>query len=619
MYLRLLLLGWLSLGHAWAQQAPTTAPNPIIDTLLTKLVRLRQQPASVRRDTTIWLTTSLLAERLCNQHDPRAVAYTDSLRGLLLGLPWAKGEGLLWRAVGKGHDAAGQYQSALSAYMRAATLLEKAGGDTYELAYTYILIAFILNNNNQTPACIRWLEKARPLAIKSLNTNNICWILDFYGDYNFYEKWGIRNYKKALGYYLAVERLLPRATSPRLRADNPHMLAACYMYLGDDGRADRYRQQAMTVARLAHDRIVPFGVNADLAEISAERHNYLQAVAYADTALRYAVASGWPEMISRAEGMLARYNHLAGNDRAAYSLLQQYHRHEDSLSRMAVQKQFNELQTKYNVQQKQLKISQLEQRSAQQTRNSFWFLLGIGGLITGLIVYGNRRLRRANRLLLESNEATRTAMMTGQTQERKRVATELHDSLNTKVAAIRWRLQAVPTSRWPQRDQVNYAEVLAMVNELYDDIRLISHGMLPHNLATQPLHMVLQKLVGQLNKRGPIRFRLVADDTTATLTDPIKFQVYSIALELTNNVLRHARAANVWISLGQTDTTLVLTVSDDGLGFDTDQPSEGMGLQNVDSRVQSLGGVWAVTSRPNEGTQIRLTIPKAYAAQKLFE
>ncbi|MBO0929414.1 sensor histidine kinase [Fibrella aquatilis] len=613
MHLRLLLISWLSLGHVWAQHGPNSinpAPNPIIDTLLAKLTGLRQQPASVGRDTTLWLTTSLVTERLCNLRDPRAAAYLDSLRQLLLRLPWAKGEGLLWRATGKSYDASGRYQPALAAYMRAATLLEKAGGDTYELTYTYILIAFVLNNTNQTPACIRWLEKARPLATKSLNTNNICWILDFYGDYNFYEKWGIRNYKKALGYYLAVERLLPRATSPRLKADNPHMLAACYLYLGDTLRASTYRQQALTISRLVNDRIVPFAVHADLADISASRHQYPQAVAYADTALHYAQLSGWPEMISRAEGALARYNHLVGNDRTAYTLLNQFHRHEDSLSRVAVQKQFNELQTKYNAQNNQLKISQLEQASAQRVRNSLWILLGIGGLIGGLVIYGNQRLRRANRLLLASHEATRTALMTGQTQERKRVATELHDSLNTKVAPIRWRLQAVPTGRWPQRDQVNYAEVLAMVNELYDDIRLISHGMLPHNLATQSLHMVLQKLVGQLNQRGPIRFQLVADDTTANLTDPIKFQVYSIVLELTNNVLRHARASHVWISLSQTDTTLVLTVSDDGLGFNPDQPSEGMGLQNIDSRVQSLGGVWAVTSRPNEGTQIRLTVPK---------
>lgn len=611
----LLLLLCLSLNHAWAQSPPTA--NPVIDTLLTKLVRLHKQPASLQRDTTIWLTTSLLTERLCNQHDARAARYTDSLRSLLVRLPWAKGEGLLWRSVGKRHDADGQYQPALTAYMKAATLLEKAGGDTYELAYTYVLIAFVLNNNNQTPACMQWLEKARPLAVKSLNTNNICWILDFYGDYNYYEKWGIQNYRKALSYYLAVERLLPRATSPRLKADNPHMLSACYMHLGDDARANRYRQQAMTVAQQANDRIVPFAIHADLADISAKRHRYQQAVAYADTALRYALLSGWPEMISRAESMSARYNHLAGNDHVAYNLLEQYHRHEDSLSRLAVQKQFNELQTKYTVQKKQLTISQLEQKSIQQARNSLWILLAIAGLITGLIVYGNRRLRRANHLLRQSNEATRTALMTGQTQERKRVATELHDSLNTKVAAIRWRLQAVPTSRWPQRDKSNYAEVLAMVNELYDDIRLISHGMLPHNLATQPLHTVLQKLVSQLSKRGTIRFRLVADDTTADLPDPIKFQVYSIALELTNNVVRHARATNVWISLSQTDTTLVLTVSDDGLGFDTNQPSEGMGLQNIESRVQSLAGIWTMTSRPNEGTQVRITIPNAYAAAQI--
>lgn len=607
--MRLLYILLLCPGLSLAQL--TKGANPIIDTLLTKRTWLAKQPPSVGRDTTIWLTTNLLTERLCNQHDPRAEAYKDTLKNMLTRLPWAKGQGLYWRAIGKWHDANGQYKPALTAYLTAIDSLKKAGGDTHELTYAYILAAFVLSNNGQTATCQQLLRVALPLARHDRNTNNLCWILDYYGDYNYYEKFGVRNYRKALSYYLAVEKLLPRATSPNLKADNPHMLAACYARLGNDKKASPYRQKALAIALSARNYIVPFAIYSDLTDISASRKEYAKAIAYADTSLRYAQRSKWPEMIARAERTLAYAYRDGGRDREAFTWLDQYHRTNDSLKRTDVEAQYNQLQAQYKAAEKDLTISKLTAEKAIQTRNYGLALAALSVLLVGGLVYVNRRLRQVNQSLALKNNEIETALTRGQTLERKRVAGELHDSLNTKVAAIRWRLEAMPTKKWSVQEQATFSETMNMVSELYADIRLIAHNMLPDELATKPLADVLQKLVGQLNHRGGIRFQLVTEPVTADLSPTTKFALYSIVLELTNNILRHANARRVWLSLSQLKESIVLSLGDDGAGFNVGDIKEGdgMGLKNIESRVQAAGGQWSLTSQLNQGTNVTVTLP----------
>ena len=86
-----------------------------------------------------------------------------------------------------------------------------------------------------------------------------------------------------------------------------------------------------------------------------------------------------------------------------------------------------------------------------------------------------------------------------------------------------------------------------------------------------------------------------------------------MAQEALANVGRHARATHVTVTLDSTPISMQLRVDDDGVGFDTERPGSGMGLGNMRSRVETLGGILAVTSRPGTGTLIRVSVPHAPA------
>ncbi len=585
------------------------AQNPAIDSLITKQRTLKQQKPSPGRDTLLVANLNLLTERLFNQNDSQAPAYLDSLRRLTATVKWPKGEGLYLRALGKSYDVKGKYTEAFNAYTKAIAALQRAGGDPYDLTYTYVLAAFVLNNNGMPQRCIEYLQKARPLAEKNENTNNLCWILDYLGDYNYYDSFGVKNYRKALGYYKQVEALPPRATSHNLKADNPHCLANVYYKLGYEKLADQNRDKALEIARRYNNRVVTFAIYADLADIAEEKGQYEQAIDYRQKSLEFATASGWREMQSRAENYLYQAYKKAGDYKSALNYLEIHRAHEDSMQRYQVQQKYDELQASYDAKKRETQIKELENKSLTQARNFLMILLLSGIGIMAYIVWTNRRLKDKNQQLVTKNREIGEALARGQTMERKRVASELHDNLNTKVAAVRWRLEALSGQGWQQYDQKIISDVLEMVNDVYGDIRLISHNLVPEELETKGLRVAVQTLVGKLKGNDMVGFSFVFEGPDRRLSTPVEYQLYTIVLELVNNIIKHAEARHAWISLTYQSDRVVLTVTDDGVGFNSlKTKANGVGLRNIQTRVEQLKGTWQVESMPQH-TRITVEIP----------
>jgi two-component system NarL family sensor kinase len=412
-----------------------------------------------------------------------------------------------------------------------------------------------------------------------------------------------------LYYYQEVEKNIPYTTSPTLKADNPHCLANAYMKLGNEKRANEYRDKALKIATFYNNRVVIFATYADLADIYQQRKQYDKAIEYRKASLDYARQSGWKEMESRAESYIYTTYKLAGDYQNALRYFEAHKAHEDSLGRFSVQKAYAELQTKYEAEKQQLRITDLENEKLLQTRNFLGGLSILGILLTGFILWSNRKLKSKNEELKTKNREIEAALLKGQTIERKRVASELHDNLNTKIAALRWRLEALDTSKYPEADQKIHAGVLQSLEDVYADIRLISHNLLPPELETHGISVALQKLIDKLNSNTKTEFHLVTNGFTARLNPKTEYQLYSITLELVNNVLKHAQAQQVWMSLSKNEESISLTVSDDGVGFRQKQQPEGVGLRNISSRVEALQGKWQIESKPNSGTKVTVEVP----------
>ncbi|WP_162793916.1 tetratricopeptide repeat-containing sensor histidine kinase [Runella rosea] len=424
-------------------------------------------------------------------------------------------------------------------------------------------------------------------------------------------------YKEALDSYQRAAKIheISKATQWLPRAYG--RIGGAYFKLKEYGKALQYTHAADSLykSQIDSNESLDHLSQINFGKIYLVFKQYKKVISYAQTGLEWAAGSEPPlrkEMAEYHRQLAEAYESLGQSQKALFHL-KNYKAESDSiLNNEALQKiTVSSMTYEFEKQQQanKLRIQTLENEQLTQTRNILigLSLLGIVGLV--FVLWSNRRLKIKNKELKTKNREIEEALFKGQKIERKRVASELHDNLNTKLAAVRWHLEAMQAEDFNPFNQKIHSRLIDMANDVYADVRLISHNMLPAELEIHGLVSALQKLVEKLNVNTKTEFHLVADADQTRPPSQVEHELYNIAMELVNNVLKHAQATEVWISLSQTETQLSLTVSDNGVGMPTESQTEGMGMQNLQNRVDVLSGKLTLGSSPETGTKVSVEIP----------
>jgi two-component system, NarL family, sensor kinase len=232
-------------------------------------------------------------------------------------------------------------------------------------------------------------------------------------------------------------------------------------------------------------------------------------------------------------------------------------------------------------------------------------LAGIG-LIT-YVLFTNRNLKNKNQELENKNREIEESLLKGTLQERKRVASELHDNLSAKISGIKWRLEAIKPVFEIEKHQNIYTSSINALAEVYTDVRLISHNLLPAELETKGISFALNNLVKEINGLEKTQFNLNIPETENRYKSKIEYELFNIILELSNNILKHSKAQKAEISLEKLDNILQLKVTDNGIGFNELENKKGMGFANLKSRVDSLNGKMLVENVG--GVKVEIVVP----------
>lgn len=286
---------------------------------------------------------------------------------------------------------------------------------------------------------------------------------------------------------------------------------------------------------------------------------------------------------------------------------------DDSLNNDQFGKDIAEIQHKYDYEAIQVKAERQEfeqdRRLQQQTRYSLIVFLGLLALAAGILAYYSIKMRRKNVELKRKNQEILDAHFKGQHFERKRVASELHDNLSSLLAATKLSIQVLDPSALPPGEQKLFQSVIDMMDTACNEVRYIAHNMMPVNLERQGLPAALDSLVIKLNQTGIISFELTNIDPRLPLDKVTAFNIYSIVLECCNNILRHSAATRAAIIFKATGQELHLLISDNGKGI-PDTRKDGMGIRNVNERIESLRGSLEVQTGA-DGTSFWFSIPLA--------
>ncbi|MCE7987555.1 MAG: PAS domain S-box protein [Caldilinea sp. CFX5] len=196
-------------------------------------------------------------------------------------------------------------------------------------------------------------------------------------------------------------------------------------------------------------------------------------------------------------------------------------------------------------------------------------------------------------------------------QERQRLARELHDSVSQALYGI--ALGARTARTLLDRDPQKVAEPLDYVLQLAEaglaEMRALIFELRPESLALEGLVAALEKQAASLRVRHQIAVQTHLMPEPEVALD-LKEVFYRIAQEALHNIVKHARASHVTVTLSQADNALVLAVADNGQGFDPSGEFPGhLGLKSMRERAIQLGGTLTITSAPGQGTRVDLQIP----------
>ncbi|MGF1636923.1 MAG: sensor histidine kinase [Cyclobacteriaceae bacterium] len=205
---------------------------------------------------------------------------------------------------------------------------------------------------------------------------------------------------------------------------------------------------------------------------------------------------------------------------------------------------------------------------------------------------------------LERERQVIKALMEGEEKERHRVSRELHDVVNGNLAAMKLNLNLANNN--------NYDELL---DQTMNEIRRLSHNLMPDVVKKFGLNVALdQYFAGFSDAYGwHVDFQFIGE--ASLLTDEASLHVYRIIQELINNSIKHAGANELLVQLIVNEGKLSITVEDNGKGFDivkaksTYDNGLGMGLNNLENRVNYLNGSFDIQSSSETGTSIYIVIP----------
>lgn len=385
-----------------------------------------------------------------------------------------------------------------------------------------------------------------------------------------------------------------------------------YLYLGEIRKGEQILDQVVedclkrpdfNQAQYILGQVAGFGGRYYLS-----RQQYQKALKYATLVENRVNFMEFPYFSNYLNKTLYEAYKYNGHPVEALKYLEKVRQYEQESKAEKLNYGFAEWQMRYENEKHKNRITTLENenllKSKQRNRvmvNALLLIITTGVITTLFIGNSNRKLKHKNEELKHKNEEITRAVFKGQAIERKRLASELHDNLNTKIAALKWRVESIEK---PSPEELG--SFVKILDDIYADVRLIAHNLIPTDLEAVGLVVAIQKLIKNLDNHR-IGFHFLHQGFTRRLAVDLEYQIYNIILELINNTLKHSRATRVWISLSRVEDQVALSVSDNGIGLPAD--AKGVGLTNIKSRVEQLKGETTFADASEGGAAIHILLP----------
>jgi PAS domain S-box-containing protein len=209
------------------------------------------------------------------------------------------------------------------------------------------------------------------------------------------------------------------------------------------------------------------------------------------------------------------------------------------------------------------------------------------------------------------------AVVEAKEMERSDIGKELHDNINQLLGASMLYLDMA------RRDLEN-GEIYLIHSSEYtataiEEIRKLTKGLTTAILTDFGLCVAIEHICHDIMETCPVQIHYILDRSLEdTMSEKFKLNTFRILQEQLNNIVKHAKASDIHISLSKTDTGFMLSIADDGVGFDTTKKTKGAGINNIISRSELYKGNANFISESGKGCMLAVTFPGLYADKKVM-
>ena len=509
----------------------------------------------------------------------------------------------------------GEYKNAVTTFIDGAEFFEITK-DSINMAKCYSNVSTAFGELNDSKKAVEFGKKALDVFEKKNMDPYIAITLPNLAS----EFLKLGDTTRAKSYFLKAESLAKQR-------NDKFSLARIYnnlgnMYLESNHlQSEKYLQQALDIRKVTKNNDGLGTLYNNLGYLQLQKGDYNAAIAHLQNALK----------LGTGVNLSASYNNLSkaylklGNHKMALEFANKKTMLDDSILKIENQKAIAEISTKYETEKKEKEILNLQNTNLQtdikrrQNRNlmyGFLALLLIVGISAFAFIKNSRKKRiiaeqqqelehqKVEKLLREQELMGIDAMLEGQERERLRIAEDLHDSLGGKLSALKLFVEEIK-----KVDKKLYHKIQSVLDDSYQDVRSISHQNNATAIIDKGLIPAVNIIANRLKSSNKINVEVTNIDLKQKIQNFIEIQLFRIIQELLANTIKHAKANIVTIQFSEEENTLNVVYEDDGIGFDTAKPSDGIGLSNIKNRIEKIKGSLTIDSNPGDGTTVIINVP----------
>jgi len=515
--------------------------------------------------------------------------------------------------IGIVYDQKGQFPSALKYYFKALYIYEKKK-DFEKQAMTNTNIGIVYKAQNEYKKALIYYRNAYSLYLKSnddfgktVSSGNLGSILIYF-----------KNYKESLKYSQIAKVGYQKLKCYRFLGYPTANIAMVYDSIGQFDEANKNYIESVGWHEKFENGYEVADISNTYASCLIKQKKYLESISVSNKAIAFAKKAQGSLMVVQGYKNLAKAYSKLGDFAQAFKYSDFYITGKDSLFEKDKTKVVFELETKYQTEKKEKLLLQKEVEAKQ--KNTLLLIISTLAFFITLITFLIYRQQKLKNTQQQQEFQLKSAIVQIEKQnelqeQRLNISRDLHDNIGAQLTFIISSVDNIKyafdikNANLDNKLQSISSFTKSTIVELRDTIWAMNNDEIYfEDLRARILDFIEKAKIA----KGNIDFRFTIDDSVnqEKLSSISGMNIYRTIQEAVNNAIKYANASQIVIDVKNIDDKISIEIQDNGIGFDVASIEKGNGLLNMQKRIEDIGGIFSLISKPGKGTAIVLLLNK---------